>query len=515
MGVSDLVRGAYKSARVRGTGRPEELGSLARDISACLKTHLMCAAQSVSKLCFHYGLLTSCSCNIAMQTRNIVTYGFQNQSLDVVNHNRIQGWVEQPDFRGSFDIITTCTTTVFICTYSMLVLNLPAPKEPPIRHIGRRILWMCIGIFGPEFPLTFAAGQWSRAKQSTKDFVEAGHKSWTMRHAFFADMGGFVLKPQEGPAFPINGRQLLWLVTKKKIELPPITMEELWDKSKQDKIVKIITAIQVTYFVLQCIGRAAQNLAITTLELNTLAIVICSLMTSYAWLHKGADVFIPFTLQCSLTAEELSDGNKWDLTPLDFIDDHTPGYSINVQPFMRMPVIPATRPIQRIPDDRFPTNPYGAQEYLLCFATMVFTGIHLAAWNMSFPTRIEKVLWRTSSLTLFGITVAFWVVETVASWGRLGRWKKLYLWFTVQKKKLRQHDAEMAAKRRQTDEERQSAGNTGREFPRKWEFCSVTALAIIYGVGRLYLIVEAFLEFRNMPASAFLTVDWAQYFPHT
>lgn len=29
---------------------------------------------------------------------------------------------------------------------------------------------MILGIMGPEFPLTYAAGQWSRAKHSVKAF---------------------------------------------------------------------------------------------------------------------------------------------------------------------------------------------------------------------------------------------------------------------------------------------------------------------------------------------------------
>lgn len=285
-----------------------------------------------------------------MEVRSANSYNFGNQTITTDNEHRIRGWVEQPNFRGSFDIVQTCVTTVFICTYSMLVLNLPSPKESRMRIICRRILWMCIGILGPEFPLTYAAGQWSRAKQSTIAFEVAGYPAWTMRHAFFADMGGFVLQPRNGPSFPVSGKQLLWLIINEKVQYPKHTMEELWDKSKQDRIVKIITAAQVTYFVLQCIGRAAQKLAITTLELNTLAIVVCSLMTSYAWLHKGADVFIPFTIQCSFSIEELAEGQAWGLTPLDFVDDHSPGYSVNVQPYVGMPVIPAARPIQRIPD---------------------------------------------------------------------------------------------------------------------------------------------------------------------
>lgn len=84
--------------------------------------------------------------------------------------SRITRWVEQPNYRGTFDIIWTSLVTIGISTYTMLCLNVPAPDDRFFTLVGRRILWMILGIIGPEFPLTYAAGQWSRAKQSVHAF---------------------------------------------------------------------------------------------------------------------------------------------------------------------------------------------------------------------------------------------------------------------------------------------------------------------------------------------------------
>jgi hypothetical protein len=77
---------------------------------------------------------------------------------------RVKGWVEQPNYRGTFDILWVSLITIGISTYTMLCLNLPAPKDTYMQLVYRRILWMLLGIIGPEFVLTYAAGQWSRAK---------------------------------------------------------------------------------------------------------------------------------------------------------------------------------------------------------------------------------------------------------------------------------------------------------------------------------------------------------------
>ena len=343
----------------------------------------------------------------------------------------------------------------------------------------------------------------------------------TCEWLFFADMGGFVLHARDSVPFPLSAKQLHWLVVNQKVDFPQMTPDELWDKSKQDRFVRMITAFQAGYFILQCIGRAIQRLAITTLELNTLAIVICSLMTSFAWLHKPSDVRVPYVVRSTFSIEEIIQNEPWELTPLDFVDNHGPGYSVNVQPFMRMPVIPPERPIQQIPNDRFPTEPYGAQEYLLCAATLVFTAIHVAGWRFSFPSEIEKILWRVSSLILFGITLTFWILETGASWVRLGRWSRLrkMMLQTVPFADRLKMSALIRGGTNEAAELRQRRTLTEKSerkvpFPQPWEFWSITLLALVYGMARLYMIVEAFMELRKLQISAYVLVNWSQFIPH-
>jgi hypothetical protein len=236
---------------------------------------------------------------------------------------------------------------------------------------------MGLANLGPEIVLTFAAGQWSRARHSVQAFHDAGYAKWIIRMAFFADMGSFVLQAADADCFPINAKQLYWLVVHKFVKFPNIAPEKMWDKSEQNRLAKLITSIQAAYVIVQCIGHAIQDLAIKTLELNTLVIVVCSLMAAFAWLHKPSDVRHPIRLETTSPICNITGQKPWKNTPLDFVDENGPGWSMNVQPFMKMPVIPPMRPIQRIPDDRFPMDPYNAQEYCLCFVTAFFTSVHV------------------------------------------------------------------------------------------------------------------------------------------
>lgn len=195
------------------------------------------------------------------------------------------------------------------------------------------------------------------------------------------------------------------------------------------------------------------------------------------------------------------------MTPLDFIDENGPGWSLSLQAFMKLPTIPATRPIQRIPNDRFPMNPYGAQEYLVCFATLLFTGLHVLGWHFVFPSHTEQILWRVSSLILFGVTGAFWLFETAASWARLGRWRWLYMYL------FRRHLLPRFEEERQAKEARHVSTRKAIELPLAWEFWTIMPIVVIYGLARWYQVIEMFLQLRHLEASVFVQVSWSVHIP--
>ena len=95
-------------------------------------------------------------------------------------------------------------------------------------------------------------------------------------------------------------------------------------------------------------------------------------------------------------------------TPLDFVKDLCPSWSLNVQAFMGRRGSPRERPIPRLGNDRFP-NLAGWQETILCAATVSYASIHLLDWNFTFLTRIKLIPWRIYSILLFGNTVVFWI----------------------------------------------------------------------------------------------------------
>jgi hypothetical protein len=61
-----------------------------------------------------------------------------------------------------------------------------------------------------------------------------------MKHAFFADMGAIHLKMEGMDSFPINAKQLHFLVVNRYIAYPQISTEVIDDKNKYDGLARYV-----------------------------------------------------------------------------------------------------------------------------------------------------------------------------------------------------------------------------------------------------------------------------------
>ncbi len=73
-------------------------------------------------------------------------------------------WKSGPKGRGTYSLIISCLTTLSLCVWTAVHLNV-RPKESDIRNIWRRMLWMFVAVFIPELVLYCAYDQWSAARK--------------------------------------------------------------------------------------------------------------------------------------------------------------------------------------------------------------------------------------------------------------------------------------------------------------------------------------------------------------
>ena len=421
-----------------------------------------------------------------------------------------QGWVAQPNGRGTFDILWSSLVTIFLCTWTSLHLNVPTLTEKYWQRFLRKLRWMIMAIMAPEFVVAFATGQKAEARRSKDLWRAAGHPSWTMRHGFYANMGGFILQPKDSQPFPVNSKQIKYLVDCNYIPFPSITEKEVWDKSKQDGFQKTLTLFQTGWFVLQCIGRWIQHLPLSTLELTTFTYVFCTFASYYQWSNKPLDVESHTILHTEKTTAEIliEAGPKpgadkpYQNTPLDFIDDQSPSWLTEIQPHLRFRMGPRDRPLPRFTNDKFPVTGASADSVFLFIVILTYCSLHFIAWNFSFPTRVERILWRAGCIAIIATTFVFLACETYQDGHRLGRWERWYVKLFPKQSGGMQRIDTMEKRRREKD------------FIPVWEVIIMSPVSMVYFLARTYIVVEVFVSLRSLPSGAFDSVQWSDFVPH-
>jgi hypothetical protein len=448
---------------------------------------------------------------------------------------QIQGWTSSPKGRGTIDIIWSCVLTISLCSWSILCVNLPAIGEGYWHMVRRKLYLVVICLWGPEVIFMLSFGQYFSARHSVRDFHNLGYPSWTMTHAFFADMGGFVLQTEDMSSFPLDAAQLHYLVKEKLVDFPAITKQAIKDRNKAESLVRIITLIQICWFLLNCIGRVGQSLSITTLELTTVAFVVCTIATSFCWFHKPMDVETPVILAPGITVSGMLArcGGKadqtWDKTPLDFVNRKKEWlWNIGwawvlavIKDVFRLDFNPKSRPIERIPNDNFPQPPRRTYP-LMAFVHIAYTVIQMAGWNFHFATPEEGLLWRlaTSSTLLCFVGIGILDFYSFLS-------PNIFREFDVDTPK-----AQKVRSERKCESSKKGSNvlvkklknfaarmqNPGSRDP-KWKIpMHILVPCILFGgiytLSRAYMLVEDVMALRSLPSSAYETVDWSSVIPH-
>lgn len=258
-----------------------------------------------------------------------------------------------------------------------------------------------------------------------------------MEQSFFADMGGVRIK-LEDDEFPVTSKHIYVLFKHGLIQLDAITPAAIK---------------QTSWFLLACLARLIQHISITSLELSTIAFVVCTIGTNIMWLSKPKDVFVPIVLNIDNTLEGMlamigpqipdakSEAANWKWSPLEKFDNMRPNFFVDVGQYLPRPFVPEpgsfklSQPGQKVRfrNDRLP--PY-ERDYLLNHflgvLSLLFGAVYIAGWNISFPTMIERILWRVCTLMMLSLVAAFWLVDAgvelyqrkkIKVLGNEGRWR--------------------------------------------------------------------------------------------
>ncbi|KAL8720174.1 MAG: hypothetical protein Q9181_007952 [Wetmoreana brouardii] len=165
----------------------------------------------------------------------------------------------------------------------------------------------------------------------------------------------------------------------------------------------------------------------------------------------------------------------------------------------------------------------GSTSAVIMLPGLLYGALHLTLWNGSFPTEVERLLWRISSLLL--ITVPILAVLLLALRAACLR---LSIFLIPQNKDPigGTTDAQQVARNLPVGPDEVSKARIPNHMEPQPAFSvrypvlpeALFYLAVLimasYVFARVFIIVESFISLRHVPVGVYSDVGWSKYIPH-
>jgi hypothetical protein len=233
-------------------------------------------------------------------------------------------------------------------------------------------------------------------------------------------MGGFVIRPHgEGTTDTrvVDTFDILRLRRRGFLRTrPTISADHLNDLSNGDAFTKIAAVGQVTWMVMQVIVRSVKRLPITQLEVTACAFAAITFLTYLLWWEKPQAVR-------SVTELSLSEAPDFEAL-LEFLKDRR--FGINDMVVVLDGAVRKLKDNEPMPNQTISSHENIGETFILGFVLggIILGGVESTAWKFDFPTSIELLLWRISSLVIIaafpllytfvaflGVPTAFWSIK--------------------------------------------------------------------------------------------------------
>lgn len=124
------------------------------------------------------------------------------------------------------------------------------------------------------------------------------------------------------------------------------------------------------------------------------------------------------------------------------------------------------------------------------FLEVTHFGIHLAGWNFTSPTQIERLLWRIASLQLLGVLLFYLIFITIGTFFYAQIARALF------------------------SKEATSMLDMAHCSPRWLLLVCYDPVIVAYRLPQIYILLEAFVNLRALPLCTYTDVNRSNFIPH-
>jgi hypothetical protein len=249
------------------------------------------------------------------------------------------------------------------------------------------------------------------------------------------------------------------------MEIQGVKLSDIKQMDKSTMVAKSVAVLQSGWLVTQAMARAANDLPLTLLELSALTFTIDSLFLSVFWYNKPLNVTNGKTL--TIQDHYLDAASAMHITHRE---QQFPRLHAILSGSGLFQAISGVAHPQQWKYDKSHDDPY---LIFTALSATIFGLIHVGAWENSFASATEKILWRGCSLAIVGLPS---IILSALTRLRPSR----------RREDMKQPKVKMV----------------------------VSTAVGAYVMARAVLVILPLLELRALPPQAYLEVPWTTRIPH-
>jgi len=207
--------------------------------------------------------------------------------------------------------------------------------------------------------------------------------------------------------------------------IPDISKESITDRSESGSLSKTLLIVQIAWFCTNCASRIIQRLPLSLLEVSTAAHAACTLLTFFVWRSKPLNV-AEGTLMRGKEVREvyalITCSSSEYSAALEMAKRMAAGdYPTAANSDKKNKLILAANALRHLPDPEkleflpfrkrvsfsapgavvIHSSPWNDYDWIFVGISPILYGlVHFLAWSDQFPTPLEHLLWRVSSVVV-------------------------------------------------------------------------------------------------------------------